>query len=63
VGNYAVHPGELSKDDVAEVADNLFDLVNQIVEERISRPARHKALFDKLPARAREAIEKRDKPK
>ena len=38
IGNNAVHPGELSSKDVAEVADTLFELANHIVEEMISRP-------------------------
>ncbi|MGH8322042.1 MAG: DUF4145 domain-containing protein, partial [Gammaproteobacteria bacterium] len=61
VGNNAVHPGELSESDVAEVSTTLFELVNQIVEERISRPKKLKELFNKLPESARKAIEKRDK--
>ncbi|MCX5800217.1 MAG: DUF4145 domain-containing protein [Candidatus Eisenbacteria bacterium] len=60
VGNNAVHPGEISQDDVAEVASTLFQLVNQIVEERISRPKRIRGLFESLPERARDHIEKRD---
>ena len=61
VGNNAVHPGELSEDDVGDVAATLFELVNQIVEDRISRPKKLRELFNKLPAGAREAIDKRDK--
>ena len=61
VGNNAVHPGELSNDDVSEISTGLFELVNQIVEDRISRPKKLQAMFDKLPAGAREAIQKRDK--
>lgn len=60
VGNNAVHPGELSNDDVSEISTGLFELVNQIVEDRISRPKKLQAMFDKLPAGAREAIQKRD---
>jgi hypothetical protein len=60
VGNNAVHPGELSADDVAAVATGLFELHNQIVEDRISRPKRLKAMFEKLPQGAKTAIQKRD---
>jgi hypothetical protein len=61
IGNNAVHPGELSADDVTEVASTLFELVNQIVEDRIVRPKKLEPLFEKLPPGAREAIAKRDK--
>ena len=60
VGNNAVHPGELSDGDVAGIALPLFELVNQIVEDRIARPKKLQALFEKLPEGARSAIEKRD---
>ena len=61
VGNNAVHPGELSSDDVSEVATSLFELINAIVEERISKPKRLQELFDRLPEGARKGIENRDK--
>jgi uncharacterized protein DUF4145/DDE family transposase len=61
IGNNAVHPGELRADDVAEVASTLFGLVNQIVEDRITRPKKLEALFEKLPPGARESIAGRDK--
>ncbi len=61
VGNNAVHPGELSENDVAAVSASLFELVNQIVEEKISRPKKLQELFGNLPEGARKAIEKRDK--
>lgn len=60
VGNNAVHPGELDSSDVAAVSSALFELVNQIVEERVSRPKKLKTLFGKLPQGARDAIKKRD---
>lgn len=60
IGNNAVHPGELSADDVASVTHSLFELHNQIIEDRISRPKKLKSLFEKLPAGARDAIANRD---
>lgn len=59
VGNNAVHPGQFQPDDVADVASSLFELINQIVEETISKPAKLKALFERLPSGARDAIERR----
>ena len=60
VGNNAVHPGELDEHDVATVATSLFELVNAIVEDRIARPKKLKAMFDALPQGARDAIGRRD---
>ena len=60
IGNNAVHPGELQESDVAGVAAMLFELVNSIVEERVARPKKLKALYGALPASALQAIEKRD---
>lgn len=59
IGNHAVHPGELS-DDVPAVANALFELVNQVVEDRIARPAKLAKLYESLPDGAREHIDKRD---
>ena len=61
VGNNAVHPGELSEVDIADVATSLFELVNIIVEDRIARPKALEALYMRLPQGARDAVEKRDK--
>lgn len=60
VGNNAVHPGELTADDIAEVSVSLFELTNAIVEERIARPKALEALYLRLPEGARNAIAKRD---
>lgn len=60
VGNHAVHPGELTESDIADVAISLFELVNAIVEDRIARPKALEALYKRLPEGARKAIEKRD---
>jgi len=63
VGNNSVHPGELSEADIADIASTLFELVNAIVEDRIARPKKLAALFDRLPEGARAAIARRDTPK
>ena len=60
VGNNAVHPGELDIRDNRSVADNLFGLVNLIVDIMISQPKHVERLYDGLPENARMAIEKRD---
>jgi|LauGreDrversion4_2_1035121.scaffolds.fasta_scaffold542533_1 hypothetical protein len=60
VGNNAVHPGELDIRDDKSVADNLFGLINLIVDIMISQPKHVDALYAGLPDGARLAIEKRD---
>lgn len=61
VGNNSVHPGELSAADVAIVSNSLFELVNYIVEDRISRPKKLATMFSGLPEPARAGIASRDK--
>lgn len=60
VGNNAVHPGELSVDDVAAVSDSLFGLVNFIVENQITQRNAIKSMFTALPEGAQAAVAKRD---
>ncbi len=60
VGNNAVHPGELNIQDTPEIAHQLFQMINFIVEDRITRPKEVQALFDQLPKGAVDAIAKRD---
>lgn len=63
VGNNAVHPGELDLNDTPEIASKLFQMINFIVEDRITRPKEVEALYQELPVDARTAIDKRDRPK
>lgn len=42
------------------MAQVLFEMINFIVEEMISRPKRINEAYERLPAGAREAIRKRD---
>ncbi len=62
-GNNAVHPLEMNLEDDHDSVTVLFEMINFIVEERISRPLRTQDRFANLPEKARLAIEKRDKPK
>jgi hypothetical protein len=60
VGNNAVHPGEININDTPDVAQNLFTMINFIIEDRITRPREIEALYNGLPEESRKAIEKRD---
>jgi hypothetical protein len=60
IGNNAVHPGELDLKDDKDTAVALFDLVNMIVEFMVTKPKEVKALYDKIPKGAKDAIAKRD---
>lgn len=60
VGNNAVHPGEMSTVDDPAIAATLFEMVNFVVEDRISRPNRIAGLYATLPAGAVAAVQKRD---
>ncbi len=60
IGNNAVHPLEIDINGNPEVAHALFEMINFIVQDRITRPREIGALFGNLPEGARQAIEKRD---
>lgn len=60
VGNNAVHPGKISIEDTPTVALSLFELINFIADDRITKPKQIENLYASLPHGAREAIEKRD---
>jgi hypothetical protein len=60
VGNNAVHPGEIDIQDTPEIAQELFKMINFIVEERIRRPREIEQLYQSLPEGAKEQITKRD---
>jgi len=58
-GNHAVHPGQIDTDD-PEVVNQLFGLLNIIVEYMIAMPKKVSGLYSSLPAKALDAIKKRD---
>ncbi|MBA0182696.1 DUF4145 domain-containing protein [Pectobacterium versatile] len=59
-GNNAVHPGEMSDEDVDYVASKMFELINIIVRKGISEPQEIKALYEITPEAPRKAAEKKD---
>ena len=61
IGNNAVHPGQIDLKDDTETAITLFDILNFIVEDRITRFKKVAKIYSKLPASAIKAIEKRNK--
>lgn len=63
VGNNAVHPGEIQVEDNVDLVENLFGLINYIVDEMISRPNQRAALFQQMPAKAKDAIARQDASK
>lgn len=60
IGNQAVHPGELNIKDDIETALTLFDLLNLIVEDMITRTKKLQEMYDKLPESKKEGIRNRD---
>ena len=62
-GNNAVHPLEMNLEDDHDSVLVLFEMINFIVEERISRPLKTQDRVANLPEKARLAIEQRDQPK
>ncbi|MFW0966257.1 DUF4145 domain-containing protein [Vibrio parahaemolyticus] len=60
VGNNGVHPGEIELTDNPEIAYSLFEMLNFIVEDRITRPKKVADLYNILPKGAIKAVEKRD---
>ena len=60
IGNESVHPGKLDLKDDHDIAEHLLELVNMIVEDRITRPKQLEALYARLPQSKRDGIEKRD---
>lgn len=60
VGNNAVHPGEINLNDTPEMGQHLFNMINFIIEDRITRPKQIAQIYEQLPEQARAAVERRD---
>ena len=64
VGNNAVHPGQIDLDDNIEIARKLFDILNYIAYELITKPRELDSLYaDLIPPDTQEHIKQRDKQK
>jgi hypothetical protein len=62
IGNNAVHPGQINLDDNSGVAIKLFNILNFIAEELITKPKELDSLYDDLiPEETQEHIKQRDK--
>jgi hypothetical protein len=60
-GNNAVHPGEMSGEDIDNVSMGLFELLNLIVQSGITEPKKWDAMYDSLPEKPRKSAENKDR--
>lgn len=60
IGNEAVHPGKINIEDDTDQVSILFDLVNDIAQEMITKPKEMREKYSSLPEETRKQIEKRD---
>ena len=60
IGNNSVHPGVIDIKDDQETANKLFHLINLIVDVMISQPKEIDKIYDDLPEKDKEAINKRN---
>lgn len=61
VGNNAVHPGQIDLNDNKEIALKLFQILNFIAEEMITKPKELESLYvDVIPENTKEFIKQRD---
>ncbi|UYF99354.1 DUF4145 domain-containing protein [Halomonas sp. GD1P12] len=60
IGNESVHPGELKDEDIDKSVGSMFELLNFIVQDRITRFKEIDALYESLPEGKRQGVEKRD---
>lgn len=60
VGNESVHPGQIDLEADDDLVPALFNLLNIIVEQVITRPNHVGGLFGMLPQAKRDAVQRRD---
>lgn len=63
IGNEAVHPGTMDLSDDRATAEELFRLLNLIVDVMITQPRNIEEMYGTLPETKRKAIEQRDAPR
>ncbi len=60
VGNESVHPGQIDLNDSPEMGLVMFNIINSIIEDRITRPKKMQELYAMIPQGKRDAITRRD---
>ena len=60
IGNESVHPGQIDLSDDPTTTAKLFELVNFIADQMITKPKEIDSLFDGLPENKKAGIQKRD---
>ncbi|TNH19990.1 DUF4145 domain-containing protein [Halomonas sp. BL6] len=60
IGNESVHPGAIKDEDLGESVGAMFELLNFIVQDRITRFKEIDALYESLPAEKRQGVAQRD---
>lgn len=64
IGNESVHPGLISVDDDPSIAEAMmFKLINELVEQLITRPREQHELWEMLPENKRKPVEEKIKAK
>lgn len=60
IGNEAVHPGSLDLRDDKDTALFIFELLNAIADQMITRPKAIKNMYDRIPQAKRDGIDARN---
>ncbi|NWF48595.1 DUF4145 domain-containing protein [Hydrogenophaga sp. D2P1] len=60
IGNEAVHPGQVDIRDDRDTASKLFELVNFIAFDRLTRPKQIASMYSMIPEGKRKAIDARN---
>jgi len=60
IGNQAVHPGQIDLKDDLKTALLLFEIINLIIENKISHPKKINTFYQNLPDKLRQQIFRRD---
>ena len=60
IGNNAIHAGEIDLEEDLNIVPTLFDLVNLVAQEMITKPKEINELFLSLPEESKKQVEQRD---
>lgn len=62
-GNNAIHPGVMNLEDDTHKVNELFTMLNRIVEDMITKPKEIDQLYEQIPNTAKDQIKNRDTSK